>query len=86
MRAQITKHPMGRSKPTTGYTIFDDDGKAVASGFGFATERYLNQAITMRMRALRGLRPLPVYPQHAKEATMAIVESWNDEIYGKHTK
>lgn len=86
MRVEKSYFGSGKGKQQMGYTIYSDDGKVLESGFGFATAQYLNQSIAMRLRALNGLRPVPVFPKHAKPETMAIVEAWNDAIYGPYTK
>jgi hypothetical protein len=86
MRVEKNYFGSGKSKQRMGYTIYDDNNKVLESGYGFATAQYLNHAIALRLRALQGLRPLPVFPKHAREATMAIVETWNDAIYGPYGK
>ena len=71
---------------TMGYTIYDDDNKIIAVGYGFVTHSYLEQSISMRMRALKGLRPLHYGYKEATPHSMAIVQNWNDQIYGKENR
>jgi len=87
VRSVIDSHK-GRTKGsgTKGYTIYDDDNKVVAVGYGFVTQSYLEQSIAMRMRALKGLRPLHYGYKEASPQSMAIVQNWNDQIYGKERR
>ena len=87
MRSVIDSYK-GRTKGsgTRGYTIYDDDNKVAAAGYGFVTQSYLEQSIAMRMRALKGLRPLHYGYKEASASSIAIVQNWNNQIYGKENR
>ena len=83
MEVKIETYKPPRGSAVHGYAIYDDDGKLLESGSGFSTLAYLNQSVAMRLRALKGLRPLRLHTFEASAHSMAIVEMWNNEIYGK---
>ena len=86
MEVKIDTYKPPRGSAVHGYSIYDDDKKLLASGSGFVTQAYLDQAIAMRLRALKGLRPLRPGFKEASPHSMALVEKWNDEIYGRVSK
>jgi len=86
MEVKVDSYKPARGSAVRGYSIYDDDNRLLASGSGFVTQAYLDQAIAMRLRSLKGLRPLRPAFKEASSHSMAIVERWNNEIYGKVTK
>jgi hypothetical protein len=86
VQVKIDSYKPLRGGPVYGYVIYDENKKALESGSGFATKAYLDQAVAMRLRALRGLRPLRPVVTEASDHSMAVVQSWNDQIYGKEKK
>jgi len=86
MEVKIDSYKPGRGSAVHGYAIYGDDKRLLASGSGFVTQAYLDQAIAMRLRSLKGLRPLRPAFKEASSHSMALVEKWNNEVYGKVTK
>lgn len=86
MEVKIDSYKPVRGPAVHGYSIYDDNKKLLESGSGFVTQEYLDKSIAMRLRALKGLRPLIYGYQEAKPHTMSVVQKWNNEIYGKVTK
>jgi hypothetical protein len=86
MEVKIDTYKPARGSAVRGYSIYDDNKRLLESGSGFVTQAYLDQAIAMRVRALKGLRPLRPSFKEASSHSMAIVEKWNNEIYGKVSK
>lgn len=72
----VTVHVDLASRPEA-FTITDPTGKVVWKAKGFATEAYLEQAVEIALRKLRGMKPRPVdYSEDLKPATVSIVKSW----------
>ena len=83
MEVKIDSYKPPRGPAVYGYSIYDDNKNLLESGSGFVTQAYLEQSIAMRLRALKGLRPLSYGFKEASPHSMSIVQKWNDEIYGK---
>jgi hypothetical protein len=83
MEVKIDTYKPVRGPAVHGYSIYDEKGLLLESGSGFVTQAYLDQAIAMRLRALKGLRPLRPGFKEASPHSMAIVEKWNDKLFGK---
>lgn len=59
------------------FEIANRKGRVVWSAGGFATEEYLNEAVSIALRQLRGHAPMPVDSNEAlKPATVSIIKSW----------
>ena len=82
MYVKIDTYKPLRGLPLFSYKIYSTSMGLLASGEGFQTREYLDHAITLRKRALVGLRPERVRPKYATKYTMRVVESWNDQFYG----
>ena len=86
MEVKIDTYKPVRGPAVHGYSIYDDNKRLLESGSGFVTQDYLNQSVAMRLRALKGLRPLRPGFKEASPHSMALIEGWNDEIYARVSK